>query len=144
MSVPARKADHASAPAPRQVPGRAPRRAPAPVVRPAARPVSERRRRPAFHPGFLFFSAAVVTAVVTGIVVLNVLLAQQAFQVRTLRQDISSLRGTKTDLTEHVAALSSPGRIQAWAMEHGMVTPPDVFVLAVPGNSGAAASGARP
>jgi cell division protein FtsL len=86
----------------------------------------------------------VITVVVTGVVVLNVLLAQQAFQVRTLHEEIDGLRGKQVDLTEHVAALSAPGRIQTWATDHGMVTPPDVFVLAIPGTSGAAAAGGRP
>jgi cell division protein FtsL len=86
----------------------------------------------------------VITLVVTGVVVLNVLLAQQAFQVRTLREEITGLRSKQVDLIEHVAALSAPGRIQTWATDHGMVTPPDTFVLAIPGTSGAAASGGHP
>ncbi len=127
MSVPARSAP---APAPRRAPAPAPGRAP---TAPAARPEPRRQRRPAFHPGFLFFSAAVVTALVTGVVVLNVLLAQQAFQVRTLRDNISVLQANRVGLTEHLAALSAPGRIQTWAIARGMVTPPDVIVLTVPG-----------
>ena len=64
---------------------------------------------------------------------MNVLLAQQAFQVRTLRDNISALQANRVGLTEHLAALSAPGRIQAWAIARGMVTPPDVIVLPVPG-----------
>jgi hypothetical protein len=77
-----------------------------------------------------------VTVLVTVVVVLNVLLAQQAFQVRTLRQSITELQGNSVALTERVAALSAPGRVQAWALAHGMVTPPDVFVLPVQGGTG--------
>lgn len=138
MSVPARESRHVPAPAPRRAPVSHPR------LRPAPRLTPQRKRRPAFHPGFLFFSTVVITLVVTGVVVLNVLLAQQAFQVRTLREEITGLRGKQVDLIEHAAALSAPGRIQTWATDHGMVTPPDTFVLAIPGTSGAAASGGHP
>lgn len=77
---------------------------------------------------------------VTGVVVLNVLLAQQAFQVRTLRGHITDLQGKGIELTDRVATLSAPRRIQTWANAHGMLTPPDVFVLPVPG----AGSGGHP
>ena len=132
MSVPARKASF-PAPAPRRVPtpARAPARAPVAPGAPA------RRSRPAFHPGFLFFATAVVTILVTGVVVVNVLLAQQAFEVRTLRGHVVEQQIKSVALTDHVAARSAPGRIQAWATAHGMVAPPDVIVLAVPGADGA-------
>jgi len=130
-----------SVPAPKvRLPAPAPQRAPAPARTPSRPPVSRtvpsRRSRPAFHPGFLFFSTAVVTILVTGVVVLNVLLAQQAFQVRTLRGHITELQGKGVEMTDRVASLSAPGRIQMWATAHGMVTPPDVFVLPVPGAGG--------
>ena len=73
---------------------------------------------------------------VTGVVVLNVLLAQQALQVRTLSGHITELQGKGVEMTDRVASLSAPGRIQMWATAHGMVTPPDVFVLPVPGAGG--------
>ena len=135
MSVPARRA---STPAPLRRPAPrplAPRHAPprTPTRTPVSRPAPNRQRRPAFHPGFLFFSTALVTFLVTGVVVLNVLLAQQAFQVRTLLGTITDLQAGQVALTEHVASLSAPGRVQAWASAHGMVTPPDVIVLPVPG-----------
>lgn len=135
MSVPARKASM-PAPSPRRAP--APARAPArtPSAPPVSRPAPSRRRRPAFHPGFLFFSTALITVLVTGVVMLNVLLAQQAFQVRTLRGNVTDLRAKGVELTDRVATLSAPGRIQTWANAHGMVTPPDVFVLPVPGSTG--------
>lgn len=134
MSVPARKA---SLPAP------TPRRALTPARAPAKAPVAPRapvrRSRPAFHPGFLFFATAVVTILVTGVVVVNVLLAQQAFEVRTLRGHLTELQIKSVALTDHVASGSAPGRIQAWAIAHGMVAPPDVIVLPV-----RAADGAHP
>lgn len=84
----------------------------------------------------MFFATAVVTILVTGVVVVNVLLAQQAFQVRTLRAQITGLQVRGVELTDQVAALSAPGRIQTWANAHGMVTPPDYFVLPVWGGGG--------
>lgn len=132
MSVPARRA---SAPAPSPTPRPAPRPTPR-TPKPVSTPAIQRQRRPAFHPGFLLFATVVLTLLVTGVVVLNVLLAQQAFQVRTLRASITSQQSKGVTLTERVAALSAPDRVQEWAVAHGMVTPPDVFVLPVRGASG--------
>jgi cell division protein FtsL len=69
---------------------------------------------------------------VVGIVSVSALLVQGSFRVEDLRERISALQEDREVLTEDVAELSSPTRVQAWARQAGMVRPENVVVLQVP------------
>lgn len=116
---------------PERVPGRAPRK---------VGPVRSRRRYPV---AFALFSGALVGAMVLGILVLNVLLAQQSLRIDEAERRIEALAAEHLELVEEQATLSAPGRIAAWASRHGMRLPDDIRILRAP-NGPADPAGADP
>jgi cell division protein FtsL len=69
---------------------------------------------------------------VVAIVSVSALGVQSGFQIDALRDRIGALSDEREVLTKEVAELSSPGRVQTWARQAGMVTPDNVVVLRVP------------
>ena len=90
------------------------------------------------HLGFLAFGGLVLTALVVGVVTLNALLAQAAFQMQEAEARVADLRRTGVQLTEEAARLSSPVLVATWARRHGMTSPDpgEVHILRVPGSGG--------
>ncbi|HZD18976.1 MAG TPA: hypothetical protein VE669_12615 [Actinomycetota bacterium] len=80
----------------------------------------------------MLFAGALVGAMVFGIVVLNVLLAQQSFRLDEAERRIEALTTAHLELVREQAALSAPGRIAAWADRHGMRLPDDIRILRAP------------
>jgi hypothetical protein len=66
------------------------------------------------------------------IVVLHVLLAQQAFRIDAAEQRIQTLSAAHLDLLQKQATLSAPGRISSWATRHGMRLPDSIRILRAP------------
>lgn len=137
MSVPARKLDAAPARAPHAPQVTSPDRA-RPTRTPAARPQTSsppsprRRARRGPTPAFWVLAAVVVGGMVVGIVSVSALLVQGSFRVDELNGRISALQEEREVLTEDVAELSSPTRVQVWARQAGLVMPENVVVLRVP------------
>jgi hypothetical protein len=78
----------------------------------------------------------VVTVLIVGVVTLNALLAQAAFQMRAEQDRVQTLQRETVRLTDEAARLSSPGVVATWARQHDMVTPApgEVHILRVPGS----------
>lgn len=91
----------------------------------------------------MLFSNALVGSMVFGIVVLNVLLAQQSFRIDEAERRLDELAVERLELVEEQATLSAPGRIAAWASRHGMRLPDDIRILRAP-NGPADPAGADP
>jgi cell division protein FtsL len=70
---------------------------------------------------------------VVAVVALNAVLAQAAFRVHALQNEVSDLRDVNGFLTSEVAGLSSPGRVAGWARARGMTVAEGVVVLRVRG-----------
>ena len=144
MSAPAREL---AAPSPRRRPSRRPATAPSPVPRRAPVPARSGAGRAAkdrtHHVGFALFAGALVGSMVFGIVVLNVLLAQQSFRIDAAERRLEALAVEHLELVEEQATLSAPGRIAAWASRHGMRLPDDIRILRAPSGP-ADPSGADP
>jgi hypothetical protein len=73
-----------------------------------------------------------VGLMVLGIVVLNVLLAQQSFRIQETERRIDALGRERLGLVREQATLSAPGRIAGWASRHGMRLPDDIRILRAP------------
>jgi hypothetical protein len=144
VSTPVRRL---ATPPPAQVPrgGREPGvMRPRPRARPArARRTAPIRRRRRHHLGFTVFAGVLVGALVLGIVILNVLLAQQSFRLVEAERRIEALGREHLELVREQATLSAPGRIAAWASRHGMRLPDDIRILRAP-NGPADPTGADP
>jgi hypothetical protein len=82
---------------------------------------------------FWLFSAAVVVAMVVGVVALNAMLAQAAFAVHGVRSDLTELTERHEVLMKQLATASAPNRVSDWATSQGMVMPARVEILPVPG-----------
>ena len=103
--------------------------APARVPRPTSRASSRGPRpqlrvlRPPRHTRRYVVTALMVAALgIFGIVSLNALAAQAAFQARSLEAEVNELSLRHDELTAEVAALSAPGRVRQVAREElGMV-----------------------
>src|SRR5687767_1608736 len=78
-------------------------------------PATTPRRRKKHHVGFAVMSSVLVGLIVLGIVVLNVLLAQQSFRIDESEQRIDALGRERLGLVREQATLSAPGRIAGWA-----------------------------
>jgi cell division protein FtsL len=89
-----------------------------------------RRRR--HDLGFAILAGALIGAMVFGIVVLHVLLAQQSFRIDDAERRIETLGAENLDLLRTQATLSAPGRIASWATRHGMRLPDDIRILRAP------------
>ena len=145
MSLPAREAEGWATPAPQPV-----RRAVAPARAPATRPPipnpphphRRARRGHHHHPAFWVFSAAVVSAMVVGLVSLNAMRVDAAYRTRSVAERVRLLTDEGRTLVNDVARLSSPSRIGTWARTEGLVDPApgDVVILQVPRMSGSTAS----
>lgn len=122
---------------------RATRPEPRPRTAGAPRRATPVRRRPSHHLGFTVFAGVLVGALVLGIVVLNVLLAQQSFRLVEAERRIETLGREHLELVREQATLSAPGRIAAWASRHGMRLPDDIRILRAP-NGSADPTGADP
>ena len=150
MSTPARRMPHpapragtngagvaapARVPVRRSAPNETPARRPAerPRVQPSPRPAASRRKQ--HHLGFVVLAGALVGAMVFGIVVLHVLLAQQSFRIDAAEQRVEALGAQHLDLVRAQATLSAPGRIAGWATRHGMRLPDDIRILRAPNGS---------
>jgi cell division protein FtsL len=109
-----------------------------PTRAPAARPLTSsppsplRRARRGSTLAFWIFTSLVLGAMVVAIVSVSALGVQSGFQIDALRDRIGALSDEREVLTKEVAELSSPGRVQTWARQAGMVTPDNVVVLRVP------------
>ena len=140
MSLPAREAERWATPAPQPTS----RRAVAPARAPATRPPNpnpphpHRRARRGHHPAFWVFTAVVVSAMVVGLVSLNAMRIDAAYETRLVTEQVRLLTDERRTLVNDVARLSSPSRIGAWARARGLVSPAagDVVILQVPGTSG--------
>jgi hypothetical protein len=138
MSLPAREAERWAPPAPQPI-----RRAVAPARAPATRPPipnpphPHRRARRGHHPAFWVFTAVVVSAMVVGLVSLNAMRIDAAYETRLVTEQVRLLTDERRTLVNDVARLSSPSRIGAWAQARGLVSPAagDVVILQVPGTS---------
>lgn len=143
MSLPAREAERWVTPAPQPI-----RRAVAPARAPAMRPPipspphPHRRARRGHHPAFWVFTAVVVSAMVVGIVSLNAMRIDAAYETRLVTEQVRLLTDERRTLVNDVARLSSPSRIGTWARARGLVSPAagDVVILQVPGTSGSTES----
>jgi hypothetical protein len=82
--------------------------------------------------GFAVTASALVGLMVLGIVVLNVLLAQQSFRIEESERRIDALGRERLGLVREQATLSAPGRIAGWASRHGMRLPDDIRILRAP------------
>jgi hypothetical protein len=140
VSLPAREAERWETPAPQPTRRRAvaPARAPAthpPIPNP---PHPHRRARRGHHPAFWVFTAVVVSAMVVGLVSLNAMRIDAAYETRLVTEQVRLLTDERRTLVNDVARLSSPSRIGAWARTRGLVSPAagDVVILQVPGTSG--------
>jgi hypothetical protein len=69
---------------------------------------------------------------VFGVVVLNVLLAQQSFRIDEAERRLEILDRDHLELVRERATLSAPDRIAAWADRHGMRLPDDIRILRAP------------
>ena len=140
MSLPAREADRwAPVPAPS-------RRAVTPARPPAARPsISDQpphphRRTRRGHPSaYWLLTAAIVSALVVGLVSLNAMRVDAAYRTRSVTERVRLLTDERRLLVNDVARLSSPSRIGTWARRTGLVhpAPGDIVILQVPGDAGA-------
>ena len=144
MSLPAREAERWARPAPQPIRRRAvtPARAPAtrsPVPNP---PHPHRRTRRGHHPAFWIFTAVVLSAMVVGLVSLNAMRIDAAYETRLMSERVRLLTDERRTLVNDVAHLSSPSRIGTWAREEGLVSPAagDVVILQVRGTSGSMGS----
>ena len=72
---------------------------------------------------------------VFGVVVLNVLLAQQSFRIDEAERRLEILDRDHLELVREQATLSAPDRIAAWADRHGMRLPDDIRILRAPNDS---------
>jgi hypothetical protein len=134
MSAPAREL----APAPEwrrparpdAAPTARPTGSPAPV--PAHGPRPTRARRKKHHLGFALLASVVVGGIVFGIVIVNVLLAQQSFVLDEAERRLQELSVERLELVRERATLSAPGRIAEWASRHGMRLPDDIRILRAP------------
>jgi cell division protein FtsL len=88
------------------------------------------RARRSVHPRFAVLSALVVTLALVGLVSLQAVLAQSSFHAAELQAHITDLSGRYGVLTSEEAKLSAPGRVQSWALAHGM-RPADVGHLVI-------------
>jgi Tfp pilus assembly protein PilV len=77
----------------------------------------------------------VVTVLIVGVVTLNALLAQAAFQMQATQDRVQALQRETVQLTDEAARRSAPGAVATWARHHDMVTPApgEVHILRVPG-----------
>lgn len=82
--------------------------------------------------GFAVTASVLVGVMVLGIVVLNVLLAQQSFRIEESERRIDALGRERLGLVREQATLSAPGRIAGWASRHGMRLPDDIRILRAP------------
>jgi cell division protein FtsL len=80
-------------------------------------------------------SSVLVGLMVLGIVVMNVLLAQQSFRIEETERRIDALGRERLGLVREQATLSAPGRIAGWANRHGMRLPDDIRILRAPNGS---------
>lgn len=96
------------------------------------RPAAARRRRRQHRLGFALLASVLVGLMVFGIVVLNVLLAQQSFRIDEVERRLEMLGVEHLELLREQATLSAPGRIAAWASRHGMRLPDDIRILRAP------------
>jgi hypothetical protein len=122
------RARSTAAPARRSTP---PRPTPGKRVAPARRAgASPRVKR--HHLGFAVLASVIVGAMLFAIVVLHVLLAQQAFRIDAAQERIETLSADHLDLLRTQATLSAPGRISSWATRHGMRLPDSIRILRAP------------
>jgi cell division protein FtsL len=94
------------------------------------------------HPGFALLTAGLVTIALVGLVSLQAMLAQTSFHTAELQAQIADLSGRYGALTSDEAKLSAPGRVQSWALAHGM-RPADVghlVIVTVPARDAGAGS----
>jgi hypothetical protein len=84
------------------------------------------------HLGFAVLASVIVGSMLFAIVVLHVLLAQQAFRIDAAEQRIHTLSTEHLDLLRTQATLSAPGRISSWATRHGMRLPDSIRILRAP------------
>jgi ferric-dicitrate binding protein FerR (iron transport regulator) len=134
MSLPAREAERwAPVPAPT-------RRAVTPARPPAARPSipnpphPHRRTRRGHPSAFWLLTAAIVSALVVGLVSLNAMRVDTAYRTRSVAERVRLLTDERRILVNDVARLSSPSRIGTWARRTGLVPPApgDVVILQIP------------
>jgi cell division protein FtsL len=87
---------------------------------------------------FWVFTAVVVSAMVVGLVSLNAMRIDAAYETRLFTEQVRLLTDERRTLVNDVARLSSPSRIGTWARARGLVSPAagDVVILQVPGTSG--------
>jgi cell division protein FtsL len=86
----------------------------------------------------------VVTVLVVGLVSLNALRVDAAYETRSVTERVGLLTDEREALVNDVARLSSPSRIGTWARAEGLVHPAagDVVILQVPGTAAGTASAA--
>jgi hypothetical protein len=144
MSLPARETERWATPVPQPIQRRAVAPARAPATRPPIPnpPHPHRRARRGHHPAFWVFTAVVVSAMVVGLVSLNAMRIDAAYETRLVSERVRLLTDERRTLVNDVARLSSPLRIGTWAHGEGLVSPAagDVVILQVPGTSGSTGS----
>jgi hypothetical protein len=98
-------------------------------------PQGRRRPRRGHCTAFWLLAAALVSAMVIGLVAVNALSVQTTYHMHQYQQEVSDLAAQQIELTDRIAALSAPGRVAAWALANGMQVPGpgDTVVLRVPG-----------
>ena len=84
------------------------------------------------HLGFAVLASAIVGSMLFAIVVLHVLLAQQAFRIDAAERRVHTLSTEHLVLLQKQATLSAPGRISSWATRHGMRLPDSIRILRAP------------
>jgi hypothetical protein len=127
------RARSTAAPTRRSTPAKPTPAKPTPAKRLApARGLARPRRVKRHHLGFAVLASVIVGAMLFAIVVLHVLLAQQAFRIDAAQERIATLSADHLDLLRTQATLSAPDRIASWATRHGMRLPDSIRILRAP------------
>ena len=104
------------------VPSAKPRTAAKPAPEPVAVP------RPAFVGGVV----ALVIAGIVGLLMLNTVINEDAYQLQELRGEASQLDQSEQTLNDELSNLNSPNNLEAAATRYGMVKPDKVTFLYLP------------
>jgi cell division protein FtsL len=88
------------------------------------------------HLPFWGFGLLVVAVLAVGLVCLNALRVDAAYEAHVLRERVGLMLEERGTLVRDVARLSSPSRVGDWATGHGLVHPEPgaIVILQVPGD----------
>lgn len=106
---------------------------------PKARPKPSKRPVPAApapvalpKPAFISAMLGLVAIGILGLLLLNTVINENAFQLQEMRQEQTVLNQSEESLTNELAQLNAPGNLQAAAEEMGMEEPDEITFLHLP------------